>query len=84
MTKFWFLIWLSGAIVSLATIVKYVEVKRMWNYVKEAVGLEDKILVKIYRIVGGIFVFLIVIPSYIALSWLGALATYVTFTDFNE
>ena len=47
MTKFWFLIWLSGAMVSLATIVKYVEVKRMWNYVKEAVGLEDKISVKI-------------------------------------
>lgn len=56
----------------------------MWNYVKETIGLEDKISVKIYRIIGGIFVFLIVIPSYIAFSWLGALATYVTFTDFNE
>lgn len=62
----------------------YVEVKRMWNYVKETVGLEDKISVKIYRIIGGIFVFLIVIPSYIALSWLGALATYITFTDFED
>lgn len=79
MNIFWFIIWLLGAFVSSYVIYKYAEAHKMVNHVYDVFKNETKILNKIFDFFVLLFVIFFVIGGYIALSWLGAIATYMIF-----
>ena len=76
MNSIWFIIWLIGAIVSTYITYKYAEpidmYKRIFKYNKGKARIAPTIGISI------------VIISYTCLSWIGAIATYVCFTDFGN
>ena len=72
----WFIIWLIGAIVSTCVTFKYAEPIKMYKKIFKYHNGKNRI--------PPVIIVSIIICGYTVLSWLGALATYVIFNDFDD
>ena len=90
MNSFYFIIWLTGAILSLYVIYKYVDICNSYKSIFERYKSED--IIKNFNLnfrypkianncifIFSLILFTFVIVAYITMSWWGAVSTYLIF-----